>query len=173
MPPGHLPFGGFPGTSYWEEALRQTQDSLEGLYVLFDPSTPWDPTGGAGECSWEEGCLGFSPRPVASITRPRIMTKMDGWIIFLAGPLQHVQNRVFHSYVFLIGKQHLGVKILSNLQSHVTNKESLQGLHDMRCQSHQSVVIQLHQLPKFGHRYETRSFPHSRLCISSPTVALG
>ena len=58
-----------------------------------------------------------------------------------------VQNRVFHSYVFLEGKLE-GVKILSNLQSHATNKESLQGLHDMRCQSHRSVVIQLH-LPYF------------------------
>ena len=44
------------------------------------------------------------------------------------------QNCVFHSYVFLVGKLE-GVKIPSNLQSHAMNKESLQGLHDMRCHS--------------------------------------
>ena len=51
------PFGGFPGTSDWEEIPRQTQNPLEGLYISSGLGTPRDPPGGAGECCWGEGGL--------------------------------------------------------------------------------------------------------------------
>ena len=69
---GRLPLEVFLGTSYWEKAPRETQNSLEGLYVPSGLGTPRDPTGGAGECHWGEGCVGFSPELVAPSTRPRI-----------------------------------------------------------------------------------------------------
>lgn len=34
MPPGYIPGGGVLGMSIWEEILGQTQDMLEGLYLL-------------------------------------------------------------------------------------------------------------------------------------------
>ena len=67
MPPGRLPLkvesGGGPG---------QTQNSLEGLYIPSGLGPPQAPPGGAGECRWGEGCLGFPPGCVASATRPQI-----------------------------------------------------------------------------------------------------
>jgi len=59
--------------SYWE-APGQTQDSLEILHVPSGLGTPRDPPGGAEECHWGEGCLGFSPGP----TSDKRM-KMDEW----------------------------------------------------------------------------------------------
>ena len=45
------------GTSNWEEAPGQTQNSLEGLYIPTGLGMSWDPSGGAGGCHWGEGCL--------------------------------------------------------------------------------------------------------------------
>ena len=81
MPPGRLPFGGFPGTSDGEETLRQTQNPLERLYISSGLGTPRDPPGGAGERCWGEGGLESPGEPTASATRPRTSgMKMDGWM---------------------------------------------------------------------------------------------
>jgi len=47
-----LTFGGFSGTSFWEEAPVQTQDSLDGLYVPSSLGMPQVPSRAAGECHW-------------------------------------------------------------------------------------------------------------------------
>ena len=74
-------FGGFPGTSDWEETPRQTQNPLERLYISSGLGTPRDPPGGAGERCWGEGGLESPAGPTASATRPRISgMKMDGWM---------------------------------------------------------------------------------------------
>ena len=75
------PFGGFPGTSDWEETPRQTQNPLERLYISSGLGTPRDPPGGAGERCWGEGGLESPAEPTASATRPRTsgMT-IDGWM---------------------------------------------------------------------------------------------
>ena len=70
----------FLGTSNWEEAPGQTQNTLQGLYIASGLGTPLDPPGGAGECLWGEGCLGFPPGPDASKSQSWIggRSLMDG-----------------------------------------------------------------------------------------------
>lgn len=57
-PPGHFYCEGFRGTSYWKETPEQTQNSLEGSFLSW--KCLGDSPGGAGECCWGEGCLGFN-----------------------------------------------------------------------------------------------------------------
>ena len=50
LPPGGGPtFGGFPGTTNWEETLGQTHNSWERLHISSGLGTPRDPPGGAGK----------------------------------------------------------------------------------------------------------------------------
>ena len=42
-------FGGFPGTTNWEETLGQTHNSRERLHISSGLGTPRDPPGGAGK----------------------------------------------------------------------------------------------------------------------------
>ena len=54
--------------------------------------------------------------------------------------MQHVQNCIFHSYVFLVGKLE-GVKILSNLYSLATNKESDDNITKYLILSHELLIV--------------------------------
>ncbi len=75
------PWGGVPGTSHWEEAPGETQDTLEGLCLPAVLGTPWGPPRGAGGGVRGSGGLGISARNAASATRPRMkQKKINGWM---------------------------------------------------------------------------------------------
>jgi len=59
----------WPQTS-WIPA--QTLPETQNTNTTPQPSAIMKPPGVAAECCWGEGCLGFSPVPVAFMTRPLI-----------------------------------------------------------------------------------------------------
>ena len=77
------PFGGFPGTSDWEETPRQTQNPLEGLYISL---LAWERLGIPQEelesVAGEKEAWRALLEPAATATRPRISGGqwMDGWM---------------------------------------------------------------------------------------------
>lgn len=42
------------------------------INILSDLGTPQSPPGGVERCPWGQGCLGFTPGPVASAEEPQI-----------------------------------------------------------------------------------------------------
>lgn len=56
-------FGGF---------TKHIQNTLEGLYISSGLGTPRDPSGGAWNCCWGEGCLGCFAWPVTTTSPPWI-----------------------------------------------------------------------------------------------------
>ena len=75
---------GVPGMTNWEETPRQTQNSLEGLYIAFGLGTPQDPPRGAGKRCWGEVRSGIPF--LACCLHDQTLYKqkiMDGWMEFV------------------------------------------------------------------------------------------
>ena len=58
------------------------------------------------------------------------------------------------------------------MRSQETEKESLQGLHDVWCEGHRSIVIHLSQAPYFGNRHKTWCFPQWLLTFCVKNMSL-
>ena len=72
------------------------QDLLQGLHIPSGLGTPRVPPGEDGECRWGQGCLGFSPEPVA-LSNPisdKWMT-MDGCMFENVKVVIHLMGDIF------------------------------------------------------------------------------
>ena len=70
----------------------QTENLLEGLYVISSLGTSRDPPGGAEECHRGEGSLSFPPGPV----QPTTLYIIDGWMDLL----KRENTKMIQSHLF-------------------------------------------------------------------------
>lgn len=68
--------GYVPDMPIGEKTQRQTQDTLEWLFLSAGQGTPWYPLRGVGGSSWVGECLGFPTQTASPATQTRISDKM-------------------------------------------------------------------------------------------------